>query len=268
MLYDMTIVGKVFVIVCVGIVLSGCSFSERSVNVGKSRDVSIIAERISNGQIRIDGMLKERVWKMTTYSLVKAESGDNSVLAGDTGVVSVLCDDENIYVGGIFKERDVICKSTKDAQKHYKKGDVCEIFIKPANKNWYWEIWVTPKGYKIAVLWILFNDGTKEIHLYYTLGMEAAGHVMGTINKSDDVDEGWSFEIQIPIKRLRFPIDIVAEGDRGIDVSNLRMLIARQDFTKYVDLRHRQLSSYPQLSEENFHLYKEYAKFRCCNVKR
>ncbi len=260
-------IGVVCVILAV-IVCAGCS-SGKNQNIvvkGNGGRIAIAACKVSGKQIRLDGILNESVWKGRKYLLTSAKRskiGLTEEEKGEEGFVSVLCDNENLYIGGRFRDRDIISRSTKDAQKHYKKGDVCEVFLKPMSRNWYWEIWVTPKGYKIGVLWILFKDGTKEMHRYYKLGMEAMGYVEGTINKSSDVDKYWSFELKIPIEKLRFPVDILADGDKKVSINDWTMLVARQDFTEKVDLKHRKLSSYPQLSQANFHRYSEYAKLRC-----
>ncbi len=249
------------------ILADGCS-SEKfkdDVEAGNGQDrngLTIAARRVEKGQISLgeDWAQKKILKGMDMYVLMPAsdENVSLSALEREEGVAGVICDGENLFVWGIFKDRDIISHSVKDAERHYKRGDVCEIFLKPTGQNWYWEIWITPNGHKAAVLWILCKDGTKQAHKYYLLGMQVSTHIEGTLNRSNDIDKYWTFKLKIPISRLQFPVEV--KGDRDIGIGDWRMLIARQNFTGKVDLNHRELSSYPQLRHANFHSYKEYAK--------
>ena len=118
--------------------------------------------------IVLDGKLEEADWgKAPAYTLVHA-SRQYSDAAWDIreffgkgvvepGKVRVLWDDKYLYVGIEFTDRDLYAEVKEDQKHHYRTGDVAEVFLKPLNKRWYWELYVTPLGNKTAFFW--FFDG-------------------------------------------------------------------------------------------------------------
>jgi len=202
--------------------------------------------------ITVDGILDERVWRHAkSYPMyVPAERSSSAVQPAESGLVRLAWDERYLYVGAKFEDSDVVALGETDDLPHYKLGDVCEIFLKPVDQPWYWELWATPRGKKTAVFWSRRGQrGAKR-----KLTLRSAARVSGSVNDSTDTDEGWTCETAIPIAEL-------GAADRWL------VLVARQNYTGAVDPEHRELSATSRLSQSNFHLYEEYAVLDLAKTK-
>lgn len=214
--------------------------------------------------IILDGKLNEADWENApAYTLVHAlrqysdadwdiqEFFRNGVV--ESGKVKVLWDDKYLYVGIDFIDRDLYAEVKEDQQHHYKTGDVAEIFLKPLNKRWYWELYVTPLGNKTA----FFFPGRGTVGLPSVFpdksplkGLKASAFSCGTVNDPSDQDVKWTAEMAIPR----------AEVGREIELSpDVPWLIffARYNYGK--DLELQENSGFPLQPTVNFHNHAGYA---------
>ena len=214
--------------------------------------------------LQLDGNLAEPAWQSApVYSLqlgkevynklpvvMKATVGKELREAGEC---RLLWDDNYLYVGAQFTDSDVYAYGEEDQQHHYLLGDVLEVFIKPENETYYWELYGTPSE-KITTFFIpgrgaLFSELlTKE-----PIVIKVASQVQGSLNQWKDRDQSWSIEIAIPRAELE------KYGAEFAPSKAWRIFLSRYNYSRY--LPSKELSSFPQQRETpNFHLYEEYGK--------
>jgi hypothetical protein len=93
----------------------------------------------------------------------------------------------------------------KARDDHVYFDDCVEIFILPEFRmRTYWELVIGPSGSvydsiqnKKPLEWGCIGDATQNIE-----GLKLGVQVRGTLNKSDDVDEGYTIEAAIPFAEL------------------------------------------------------------------
>jgi hypothetical protein len=207
--------------------------------------------------IKINGRMDNEAWvDAPAYSLQlpsKSLNSDNTIQ--EPGEVKLLWDDNYLYVGAQLDDSDVVNEGTEDQTHLYKTGDLIEVFLKPAGENYYWEVYGTPNNKKS---WFFFPSRGRIIFPacanYLPPGLNVAATIAGTFNNWRERDIGWTTEIAIPIKEL------TVHGAKFDNSCNWTVLIARYNYSAY--LEKPELSSYPQLSAVNFHLYEEYARLK------
>lgn len=204
--------------------------------------------------LTLDGKLDDAVWTTATeYPLslaADATADGKSLLEG--GTVKLAWDDQFFYVGVNFVDSDVVAEGAEDQLHHYRMGDLAELFLKPDEQTWYWELYVTPRGKKTS-FWFpgrgrLGLDSCFE----YTCGLKVAAQVAGTLNNWEDRDTGWTGEMAMPIA------DLTARGEQFGPGSNWRILVARYNYSRY--LPDKELSMAPTLSKASYHLHEEYGR--------
>jgi hypothetical protein len=222
------------------IVLCGCS---------KPKKMIVMKAEYTNVPIVIDGKLDDMAWRNAkVYQLVLSEDKyKQSEQVNENGTVRLAWDDDYFYLGILLEDSEIIAKSEKDQLHHYRFGDLAELFLKPADRQWYWELYVTPAGKKTS-FWL---SDRLVIDEDYRCGLKVAAVCSGKINNANEPDVSWSAEMAMPIKNL------TELGDSFDTDANWRILVSRYNFSN--DLDKRELSMYPMLTATNFHLLEEYA---------
>lgn len=186
---------------------------------------------------------------------VIGRSAAESAAPAQNGQLWVTWDDHTLYLAGRFEDRDLWARGEQDGQPHYKLGDVLEVFLKPALAQWYWELWVSPRGKKTSTFWNRQGEPGAEAGQDYHFDFEAAAAVEGTLNCPDEADRSWSFEVALPFSGLTLQQRLALQGPWTI-------CLARQNFTGQVDLEHRELTAHPRLSRGSFHAPGDYARLQ------
>ena len=166
----------------------------------------------------------------------------------EKGAAMWQCDETALTVKFHFEDSSIIAQGTADQQPHHILGEVLEIFIVPPSGRYYWEIFVTPKGWQSVYRW----------------RPEAPGRARELLSEADlrigaeiGVAAGsWGGRVSIPRSALEQYGETFAADGRW------RILLARQNYTGKVDKLHRELSSWPALSQVDFHLLGEYAALK------
>ncbi len=213
----------------------------------------VITARYAAVPVTVDGDLNDPAWKdaqvFPLYFSV-AEIGEGKSLT-EAGEARVCWDDKYFYLGVKFADSDIVAEGTEDQLHHYQMGDLAELFLKPADKTWYWEMYVTPAGRKTT----LFFPGRGRLGLKSSEdnpgGLRVAALCQGTLNKWEDKDTSWTGEMAVPIK------DLTARGETFGVGSSWTILISRYNYSRY--LPWKELSMTPQISKTNYHLLEDYA---------
>jgi len=201
--------------------------------------------------VRIDGVLDDPVWR-TAQSCPLQLSLDNAGQSlAEGGRAWLAWDASNLYVAVTFEDSDIVAEGREDQLHHYSLGDLVEVFVKPADQTWYWELYATPPGRKTS-FWF---PGRGRLGLpscfAYTCGLRVAATVDGTLNDWKDRDRSWSAELAIPAA------DLTAPGGGFGPGSAWRVMVSRYNYSRY--LPHVELSMAPALSRTDYHRYEDYA---------
>ena len=206
--------------------------------------------------VKVDGVLDDAVWQTAAvYPLSRSKMDvEEGKELDEPGDVRLAWDSEYLYVCARFTDSDIVAEGEEDQLHHYKMGDLMELFIKPDDQTWYWELYATPAGKKTN-FWF---PGRGRVGLdsgwAYTCGFHVAAQCDGTLNDWQDRDNCWTAEMAMPIK------DLTARGETfgpGAPGPKWWIMVSRYNYSRY--LPWKELSMTPQLSRASYHLYEEYA---------
>ena len=203
--------------------------------------------------VRVDGRLDDAAWMRAEaypFTLSRKALGSGRALQ-EHGEVMVAWDREYLYVAVRFQDSDLVAEGADDQIRHYRLGDVNELFLKPEDQTWYWELYVTPAGKKSH--WFMPGRGRLglESNWDYQCGMRVAAQCDGTLNNWRDRDKGWTAEMAMPVK------DLTARGEAFGPGARWLILLGRYNYSRY--LSHKEVSQAPQMSRGNHHRIEEYA---------
>ena len=241
--------------------LNACS------TVGMHSRPEAVATYVSRS-IPVNGKLDDPAWyKTPAYPLVHADEQftrslpeirdffKNGVV--EPGKVRLLWNNKYLYVGVEFTDTDIVAEGTADQTHLYSSGDTVEVFLKPAEKTWYWELYATPHGKKTSY----FYPGRGLLGLPSGFsatpalkGMSAAAHYKGTLNNSWDKDKKWTAVIAIPLDELGMA------GEKLDQKTPWLILVARYNYGRY--LAWCENTSFPRLSKFNNHAHGDYARLK------
>ena len=197
--------------------------------------------RRTNTDIEINGDLTKPVWQNAVKSDRFVDMSTGKPTAFDTRAAA-LWDDEYLYVAFWVQEPDVWATQTERDSFVFRDNDV-EIFI--AGEDCYYEFEINALGTVFEVLYVwqdAYKRGSRfdvpELDLlsqkvdvlggeygsrkhprggrwafreYDLPGMKSAVQVQGTLNKRDDIDEGWTVEVAFPWAGMKW-----LAGDRPL----------------------------------------------------
>jgi len=152
----------------------------------------------------IDGKLDDEAWKQAAvwtdiYLFDKTEKG------GPPTTWRMTWDNKYLYFAFDCSDTDVAAPKRKRDDNVW-NDDCVEMFILPDFRfRTYWEIVIAPNGSVFDSVqckdlhnWGCNNsDPTQDV-----TGMKHAQTVRGTLNKSDDTDEGYTVEVAVPFSSL------------------------------------------------------------------
>lgn len=248
----------VFVLIMLCGCASGDSYNLGKVPTGKRPVASAVRADVA---IIPDGKLKEAVWDNAPRHELAVPT-ERALEEPDAkwwpGQVQFAWDDRYFYVAVTFEDDDIRAEGDEDQLHHYTMGDVCEVFMKPADHTWYWEMYVTPKGHK-TLFWYT-GPGAARLPSSFEQGpasLRVGAEVDGTINEWRDRDRGWTAEMAVPIEML------TERGEKFGPGHEWYIFIGRYNYSRYREYRNAQLSGFPELPEPSFHLWKHYARLEC-----
>lgn len=157
-------------------------------------------------EMAIDGRLQEAVWKKSPPLTLSPFPGSPAL----DSKVHAFISNGNLYIGGELED-ERIWGERKNRDDETWKEEVIEVFIDVDGdaKN-YLELQVTPLGTVFDANFkqrLGRGEGSREEQIdrakaFDIEGLETAVHVDGTLNKDDDKDRAWSFEIKMPVTSI------------------------------------------------------------------
>jgi hypothetical protein len=154
----------------------------------------VVAKKVKNGAIKLDGKLDEKEWKdaPSTGEFVRSMDG---MQAEQKTTAKLLWDDKNLYVAFQCDDKDVWSALDKHDDKLWTQEAV-EMFIDASGegKN-YVELQANPRGATFDSFLPAYRKNEND----WTSGMKVAVKVDGTLDNRSDVDKGWTVEMQIPL---------------------------------------------------------------------
>ena len=162
-------------------------------NVKAPEPKKIVARKIKPGTIKLDGKLDEPGWKDAFSTGLFVNTMDGSAAAQKTEA-KVLWDDKFVYVAFSMEDKDVWTTKTTRDDKLWTEEAV-EVFIDAdGDGKTYVELQTNPKGAIFDSYLPLYRANQND----FDAGMKVAVNVDGTVDNRDDVDKGWTVEMQIP----------------------------------------------------------------------
>jgi hypothetical protein len=161
-------------------------------------------------KIKIDGKLDEEAWKdAPSAKLVDPTTGKANPKSPVSGEVRVLWNQQGLYLGFDAKDKDIVGGFKKtDKDPHLWTKDTVEIMIDPDgdgdNKDYY-EVQISPQNLVFDSQYDDYNVPKQEPdgpfgHQEWSSGVKSAVTIDGTLDKSDDVDQGYVVEAFLPWK--------------------------------------------------------------------
>ena len=172
--------------------------------------------------------------------------------------VRYLANENTLFVRVDMTDSDVMTSGTTDQSHHYLEGDVLEVFVKPLEHPYYWEIYGTPN--KLYTRFYFPAKGTLGLPSGFgptdvKVGVDSK--VEGTFNNHSDRDKGWSVIIAIPKTELE------KNGCKFAPGTKWTILAARYNYTCH--LPQHELSSFPQITG-GYHSTNYYANIEFVNI--
>jgi hypothetical protein len=164
----------------------------------------------AKSKIKIDGKLDEAEWKEApATTLVDVTTGVRNKKSPLGGNVRVLWNQQGMYVAFEAQDADVVGGFKKtDKDPHLWTKDTVEIMVDPDgdgdNKDYY-EVQINPQNLVFDTQYDDYNQPRQEPdgpfgHQEWSSGVKSAVTINGTLDKSDDKDEGYVVEAFLPWK--------------------------------------------------------------------
>ncbi len=151
-----------------------------------------------NEKFTIDGKLSEKAWQRAP-SLELLFPWDSQTGAKQRTTVKLLRDQTYLYVGYECSDTDLTAQLLNHDDPVY-KDDCVEIFIKPSEKtDSYIGLEMNARGVLYDYFYPFPGKNEREFNLD---GVLLKTNLRGTLNQSDDKDQGWSLELAIPWQSL------------------------------------------------------------------
>jgi hypothetical protein len=205
--------------------------------------------------VKVDGVLDDAVWRNAPVYALKRSVNDNKSMLPlqEAGNVRFAWDETYLYMAVEFADSDLVALKEQDNEHHYKFGDVAELFVKPGDKPGYWELYVTPAGYKTSFfIQARGRLGLPDSPEVKETGLTVGARRQGTLNDATDKDTGWTAEMAMPVK------DLESTGAKFAPGQNWKVFTGRYNYAIGLE-DGPELSMFPQLPVTNYHSIRRYA---------
>ena len=165
---------------------------------GAAEKKRIVAKKVKNGAIKLDGKLSEKEWDdaPSTGDFVRTMDGQ---AADQKTEAKLLWDDKNLYVAFVNDDKDIWTTLDKHDDKLWTQ-EADEMFIDAdGDGKTYVELQVNAKGATFDSYLPAYRQNQND----WDAGMKAGVNIEGTLNKRDDEDKRWTVELAIPLDAAR-----------------------------------------------------------------
>ncbi|QHI69132.1 DOMON domain-containing protein [Tichowtungia aerotolerans] len=194
-----------------------------------------------------------------------AFSSDRDGCPQEGASVRFAWNESGLFVQAELEDSVLIQKNRQNEQFHYQSGDVFELFVKPLNEFYCWEMYATPFGNRTT---IFFPQNCEGMTLDQFLkdhpfqGLEVTSTEFSKPRENSRVEaqppsRGWKTQMFVPIAQL------TALGAGWGDGTEWTVFCGRYNYNSD-DLSDPELSMAPALSATNYHLVDEYARLKLC----
>jgi hypothetical protein len=204
----------------------------------------------------VDGKLDDAVWQLAPAYPFCVPAAASAALAApvESGEVRYAWDDTYFYVAARFTDSDIVAEGKEDGLAQFQFGDLLELFLKPVNDTYYWELYATPLN-RQTCYWFPGRGrlGLPSGFAGKAPGMVVAAQKQGTVNDWRDHDVAWTVEMAIPRAVL------TAYGATFGPGEPWRVLAARYNYSRWLPRQGPELSACVPLDQANYHLLEQYA---------
>ncbi|MFA7231428.1 MAG: carbohydrate-binding family 9-like protein [Victivallaceae bacterium] len=247
-----------FALAAIALLGAGCSTFDGK----KGEKRTQIVAKYTAKPVTLDGTLNDKAWATApAYQLEVSDTAYDNLpektrkIVGtklrEPGEFKLLWDKDYLYIGIKYTDSEVIAEGEKDQMHHYTLGDVAEVFIKPENETYYWELYVTPTRKKTAFFipgrGTRISEDPKQI-----MDIKVAASVQGTLNNWQDKDQSWTGVMAIPIKGLEKYGAKFGQGQKWT------VFVARYNYSRYLPVK--ELSAFPHQEKTNYHTLEDYGQ--------
>lgn len=209
--------------------------------------------------ITIDGKLDESDWLRAGKIVLVVAPGKKEPQTAT--YAKLLYDDKFLYFAAEVEDHDLV-GTAKGHDAPWGDDDVTELFVKPETSEpgyWtpgFWEFHAMPQGATRDYFWPRRGLYPETIARMGDSGMKASIIANGTLNNWHDRDEGYTFEMAIPLSAFAKLAPKPKPGDRW------KFLVARYDYSAYVeDGVENSASAYLPELDYSLHAYYPYLVF-------
>ena len=189
-----------------------------------------------------------------------AYSADRTGAPREGSIVRFAWDESGLYVSAELEDSCLIQKHRDNEQLHYETGDVFELFVKPLNDSYYWEMYATPYGNRTTLFFPrerkgMTADDFLNAHDFQCLEVTSIEFSRPWKNKTVEAQppsKGWKTRMFVPAAQL------AALGAGWGDGTEWTVFCGRYNYNSE-DLSDPELSMAPALSATDYHLIEEYA---------
>ena len=206
--------------------------------------------------VKVDGVLDEKVWEVAEVypmALSKDRLADSTLK--ESGKVRVAWDEKWLYVSFDFVDSDIVAKGKEDGLHHYRFGDLAEVFVKPDNHPWYWELYVTPIEKKTTFFFPSRAHLGQPSCFDYKFPkdqLKVAAKVNGAANDDSGHDTNWTAEMAIPVSEL------TRRGEKFGPNAPWRIFVGRYNYSD--QMVNKEHSMMPSLPKTDYHMTDHYGK--------
>jgi hypothetical protein len=180
-----------------------------------------------------------------------AFSSDREGVPAEGGNVRFGWNEDGLHVCAELVDSRLIALNRQDEQLHFETGDVFELFVKPRDDSYYWEMYAIPSGNKSTLFFPRERAGM-ELHDFLH------GHGFQGLEVSvEETCKGWNAHLFVPATQL------TSFGAGWGEGTEWTVFCGRYNYSSE-DLAAPELSMAPPLSATNYHLTNEYARLILC----
>ena len=142
----------------------------------------------------IDGTISAKEWEQAeewAFSRLGQRDSKLGATLNEVGTVKMLHSDKYWYIAVDMEDSDVVGQGTGDQQHHYTMGDTIEVFLKPADDTYYWEMYGTPNGFRTTFFYPSRSYVFVPKSADCVPDFEVKVTIDGTLNDWRVTDKGW-----------------------------------------------------------------------------